>query len=233
MRKFLLLFIFLVGGLNADELHKLNVTGSAALFKPADLLTMTVGVVTQNPQVKAALKANGEQMRAMNDLLKNVGLSQKELQTGTFTVVPQYATPPRNIPENWHPAIVSYEVRNTIAIKTTQLELVGAIIDAVAQAGANLVEDLNFTLLDQQPAKSEAIAQAVQQARLYADAAAKEADITLGDILELTINPAPIAPRPFRMEKFAMAAMDAGTPITPGEVEVNATVSLVYAIKSH
>lgn len=78
--------------------------------------------------------------------------------------------------------------------------------------------------------KNEAIAQAVGQARSYAETAAKEAKVSLGNILELSVNPSVIVPRAMRMEKFAMAS-EASTSITPGDVEVTANVSIVYEIK--
>ncbi len=228
--RFFIFFLCFFFSCHAEELHKLTVNGSATLSKPADKLQMTVGVVTQDESVQKAIQENREKMGRVGEAIRRVGFSEKEFQTGTFQIAPQYTPQPQTIPPDWHPEIVGYEVRNTIAIQTAKLDLAGPAIDAVVKEGANLVEGLSFTLQDEQLAKSEAIAQSVSQARVYAEAAAKEAGITLGNILELAINPSMIMPRVMRMEKFARVS-DA-TPITPGDVEVTATVSLIYEIKN-
>lgn len=228
--RFFIFFLSIFFSCHADELHKLTVSGSVTVSRPADELHMTVGVVTQDESVQKAIQQNREKMGRVQEAIRRAGFSEKEYQTGTFQIAPQYAPQPKTIPPDWHPEIVGYEVRNTIAIQTAKLDLAGPAIDAVVKQGANLVEGLSFTLQDMQQAKSEAIAQAVRQARGYAEAAAKEAGIALGNVLELAINPSQVVPRIMRMEKFALAAE--ATPLTPGDVEVSSTVSLIYEIKN-
>lgn len=211
--------------------HKLTVNGMANIKKPADQLKMTVGVVSQNADVRKAIDDNREKMILVLEAIRRAGLDAKEFQTGTFQILPQYEPPPKQPQPNWHPAIVGYEVRNTLAIETSKLDLAGPLIDAVVKQGGNLVEEIAFSLQDIQPSKKEAIAKAVAEAREYALAAAKEANVRLGDVLELTINPVAIMPRAMRMEKFAMASAETSTPITPGDVEVSASVSMIYELK--
>ena len=228
----LLVFSALSGLLEAEELPKLTVSGSASVKKPADQLNMSVGVVTQNPDVQKAVQANREKMVLVLEAVRKAGLTEKEYKTGTFQIVPQYEQPPKEPRPDWRPAIAGFEVRNTLTLQTSKIELAGPLIDAVARQGANLVEEIAFTLQDMQQAKGEAIALAVAQARAFAQAASKEAGVTLGDLLELSVNPMLIMPRSLRMEKFALAAPEAATPIAPGDVEVTATVSMIYAIRN-
>jgi uncharacterized protein YggE len=214
-----------------DHVHnKLKVNGSAVLHKPADKVALKIGVVSNDKNVQQALSANNEKMQKVLAAIKKTGLSEKEFQTGNFTVEPQYSRPPKEPLPNWHAEIVGYEVRHTLSIHTTKLELVGPVIDAATKEGTNLIEDILFTLQDSQLAESEAIANAVQQAHVYAEAAAKEAGIRLGDILELTVNPSSITPRFLKAERFAAIPQANSTPISPGDVEVNASVSIAYEI---
>lgn len=230
--KILSIFAFIVistTGLNAEVAPKLTVSGNAIVYQPADKLSLTIGVVTNNKEVKPALKANAEKVNAVITRLNFLGLHDKELQTGDFTITPQYAPAPKNAPYDWQPTIAGYEIQNTLVVQTTKLDLISDIIDAATIEGVNVVHNISFSLQDEQIAKSEAITLAVQQAETYANAAAKAARIKLGDIQELAINTTYATPRFLKAESL-MNSRDTGTPILPGDVEVSASVSVVYDI---
>lgn len=224
----LLVCAFSVACCDQPHANKLSVTGQATVYVPADKLTLTVGVVTQNTLAQVALRENNERMNQVIGALKKVGLKEGEYQTGQFSVNPTYSQPPKNPPPNWQQTISGYEVRNTVNIRTNQFELAGPIIDEVGMGGANLIDNISFAVDDPQPSKSQAITLAVQQAIGYAETAARAAKVNLGDLHELSINPSVVSPH-FKMNSFAMTA-DSGTPIQAGNVEVQATASLVYEI---
>lgn len=226
---FLLLCLFAVGHCE-QGLNKLSVTGQATVYVPADKLTMSVGVVTQNTHAQVALRENSDRMNLVIIALKKVGLKDNEFQTGQFSVTPTYTQPPKNPPPGRQQSISGYEVHNTINIRTKQFELAGAIIDEVGAGGANMIDNISFALDDPQPSKNEAITLAVQQAINYAETAARAAKVSLGPLLELSLNPSVVAPH-YKMNAYAMSAGDIGTPIHAGNVEVQVTAALVYEIK--
>lgn len=213
-----------------NQIPKLTVSGTGNVEKPADKVSLTIGVVTNDQVAKKALNANAEKLHAVREDLLKTGLSEKEMQTGTFSVQPKYSPAPRDVTPDWQPKIVGYEVRNTLSIKTTNLDLLGKIIDASGGGEANLIQDLNFSLQDDQAATSEAIAKAIRQAKAYAESAASSAGIKLGNIIELAVNPSHINPRPYPMAAGLAFAKEMATPITPGNIEVNATVNISYEL---
>ena len=229
---FSLFFILFTTVLTGAEVHKLTVSASASVHKPADKLTLSLGVLTTDRNVESAIKANNEKMKEILATISQVGLSDSEFQTGNFTVVPQYSPPPKNPSADWQPTIVSYEVRNTITIDTTKIDLTGKIISQAVKEGANLFEDLSFSLQDPQNAQTEAISKAVQKARLYAEAAASQAEIRLGSIIDLNINSSFIQPRFVKAERFAAipGPVANATPVNPGNVETTASITMVYEI---
>lgn len=234
MLRLLFVLIFISQCLVGEEVrYKLTAGGSSVILKPADRLSLRVGVITQDKTVESSMKANGEKMQKIIAKLKEIGLTDEEYQTGSFSIAPQYTQRPKEAPNDWHPAVVGYEVRNMLSIHTNNLELAGSLIDAAGKAGANVIDDITFSLQDPQKAQAEAIAKAVQQARGYAEAAAKEAQIQLRNVLDLVINPANINMRFPKAEQFALMAENTATPITPGDVEVSASVSIVYEIEEH
>lgn len=221
-----LLLLFAVPGFCKENYQKLTVTGSSVVYKPSDTLNMTIGVVTQNKDVKAALASNAEKMTSVFESLKQLGLTEKEYRTGTYSISPQYTPQPQTLPPNWHPEISGYEVRNTIIIRTSKLDLASDIINTAGKNSVNLIENVSFSITNEEAAKSEVISQAVKQARVYAEAAAKAAGVTLGPIHELTINPSTISPYMLRSAVFK----DAATPISPGEIEISSNVLIVYEL---
>ena len=224
-------FLLLCSPLTALPFHKLSVNGNVVLHKSADQLSIKVGVVSNDREVEPAIKSNNESLQRILAALMKIGLTEKDVQTGTFSVTPTYSQPPKEITGDWRPTIVGYEVRNTLQIHTEKLELAGNIIDVASKNGSNLIEDISFSLKNKQDAESEAIANAVQQAIVYAEAAAKGASVQLGDVVEIAIHPSAVTPKVMRAERFALSNEALSTPIVPGDVDVTASVSLIYEIR--
>lgn len=232
MLKILFLLAFLITRplFGAEEVHQLEVTGSAVLYKPADQFSLTIGVVTNDKNADKAISANAEKMQQVQIAIQKIGIKNSELQTGNFTTLPLYMPRPKDPPADWTPTIIGYEVRNTLSIKTENLAIVGKLINASANAGANLIEDLAFSLKNMEEHQAEAIRNAVKQARMYAEAAADGAKVSLGEIIQININP---VLHPYRAAKSNVyAAMSAETPVTAGNIEVSANVSVTFEIKT-
>ncbi len=223
--------LFFSPKLVADEIPKITVSGSATVQKPAEKASITIGVVTTGSETQKALKSNSEKMDSVLSNIKILGLDGKEIQTGRFTISPQYSPAPRNPPPDWHASIVGYEVRNTLTIETTKLNLVSKIIDTATQYGSNQIQNLSFTLIKEDEAKGEAISEAIKQAQHYAEVAAKGINAELGEVIEIGINPPYINVHSSKAGRLAMATADVPTPIVPAQVEVSATVSMTYAIQ--
>ena len=211
----------------ADD-PKLSVTGNATVVKPADKLAIAVGVESYDRDKRKAVADNAEKMRSVQEALKAIGLTEKEVQTRNFVLLPQMTPAPKNPPANWMPEIAGYQVRNTLEIHTTRLELAGEIIDAVSKVGGNQIQDLSFSLQDEESAKTEALIKAFQQADRYAKALANEAHLQLGEVLELSVGQAYVGMRAFKVQALSVEAQ---TPISPKDVEVSASVSLAYQIQ--
>ncbi len=208
---------------------KLSVTGNSSVFKLADQLTLVLGVESYDKESKAAVKANAGKMKLVIEALKNIGVTEHEIQTHDFTVIPQTSPSPQNPPPDWQPAIVGYRVRNTLNIRTTKLESAGAMIDAVSKAGGNYIQSITFSLQEEDLAKAEAIGKAFKQADAYAHALAKEAGVRTGEIIELSIGHSYVGAVAFKAERLNSVEE---TPISPREVEVTASVSVVFSIEN-
>ncbi|MDX1764290.1 MAG: SIMPL domain-containing protein [bacterium] len=226
--------VFAADGIPSEPVPRLSVRGEALLHVPADQLRLSIGVVTEGKTAEGTLEENSDRMKAVIQALKRVGLTDDDYQTGQFQVQPNWSPRPRQAPEDWRPRIVGYTVSNRLHIKTTRLKLVGKIIGAASEEGANRIEAIGFDLVDPRTYRTEAIGQATANAMADARSAAEAASVRLVRVLSLTLDEAVATPVRMKTEGFVMRtamAMDhTEPPITSGDVTVRANVTLVYEI---
>jgi uncharacterized protein len=208
----------------------LSVQGHASISRPADKLQISVGVVSQGKNAKIALEENNAQMNQLMAALKEAGLTKSELQTGRFSINPVYTQRPRDAKPDWAPRIVGFEVNNSVTVSTEKIDHAGAFIDAAAKGGANTIDSIQFLIGNPQIYRNELIEAATQNALKDAKALSQAAGVDLARVYSVSIDDAQQNIR----QPFMMKAMGAeSTPIVAGDVELSASVSLVYEINGN
>jgi uncharacterized protein YggE len=129
-----------------ENTPKLVVRGEASVFKPADQMEVSLGVVTLAENSTQALNENNRRMHQVVANLQELGLDESDYQTGRFHIRPIYQKPPKDSEEEEHSVISRYEVTNSIQIKTQKIALADKILSAAVQGGANQVEQVNFNI---------------------------------------------------------------------------------------
>lgn len=226
---FILLLPFLVAipALAQETVPQLTVHGQARLEVPADQARLSLAVVSSATTAEAALTKNNAAMKKVAAALAKAGLKPREYHTGRFEVRPEWTPSPPNPAPDWRPAITGYTVRNSLRITTLNLKRLGTFIETGVQAGADNVEGLIFDLANPAPYRVQAIAQATANAQGDARELAHAAGVTLGKILSLRLAQSGYLPQ-LRVATFAKRAST--VPISPGTVEVQAEVTIVYQI---
>lgn len=232
MNRYLIFFIALLPAcfLNAgtQEVPKLTLTASATILKPADELQLKIGVVTYGETAQAALAENNTKMNQIFENLTKINLSENDYETNQFTINPTYTPVPKDPPPFWKQSINGYEVINTILIHTSQLEMAGTIIDLANQAGANTISDIRFTLSNSRNYWTEALTAAGYNAVSDAQAIARATGVNLVRVLSISLNHTQVRAPYLNLSAFAKA--DVSTPIEPGDVSIEASVTLIYEI---
>ncbi|HEY1233961.1 MAG TPA: SIMPL domain-containing protein, partial [Candidatus Binatia bacterium] len=145
----------------------ITVTGEALISAEPDQAQLDIGVVTQARTAPEASNENAERLtRVLSEIKKLLGKAD-EVKTSGYALTPTY-----RYPQGGKPEIVGYSASNTIRIKTTNLNLVGRLIDSAMQVGANNINRLVFTLKDEQAAQLEALRAASAKAKAKAEAIA-------------------------------------------------------------
>lgn len=230
MVRWLIILSFTVSSLlsaSENSTPLLSVRGHATLSKPADELHISIGVVSQAKLAKAALDENSSQMNKLIASLKNKGLKESEYQTGRFSINPVYSRRPKNAEPDWSPEIVGFEVRNSLAIVTNKIDEAGNLIDLAAQAGANSIDSIQFRISNPQEHRDSLIRAATKNAIEDAKSLAEAAGVKLVRIHAISVDDAQTSPRQPYLMKSMMAE---NTPIIAGDVEMSASVTVIYQI---
>lgn len=232
---FVLCFLTLTSSIFANDeqslVPKITLSAQALIFKPADELQITIGVIEQGDDAESVLAANSGKMQAVITSLEAIGLTKEDYQTGRFNIHPTYTPYPKDPPPNWKQTINGYEVTNNIAVKTDKIFLAGKMIDAANKAGANSIENIHFSLRDARSYWHEAISKATTNAINDANVIAQAAGVKLGRLISVTLdNTNTINPRSNNIYFAKSMGNESLPPIEAGNVSISASVSIVYEI---
>ena len=206
------------------------VTGEGRTMATPDVALLSLGIEAEAKTVAQAQRDAAEAMDGVMKALKSNGVAEKDIQTQRFSIYPMR----KWIEDEQREIIIGYRVTNIVVAKIRQVDSAGTIIDDVAEAGGDLtrIDSIGFTVDDPTPYYKEARAKAIGDAVAKAEQMAQVADIKLGKLLyisEGTQYVQPVIVRDYAMK--AEGASPAPTSISPGELEIQVTVQMVYAIR--
>lgn len=213
----------------ADDapIPQISVVGNGEVRVPPDLAVVAFAVETNARDAAAAVAANAKQSSALAEAIKSRMASGDRVATTRYSLEPIYEQRERG--SSAPPRISGYTARNEVRVHTKRVDQVGTLIDAATAAGANRISTLEFTLEDRAAANSDALRKAGEDARRQAEAIAAALGVKLGRILSASAAGNPVV-MPKQYRGVAMA-MEASTPVEPGDVDVNASLSVSYAIE--
>ena len=116
-------------------------------------------------------------------------------------------------------------------METRQLDKLGQMLQTAVDSGANSIDNLVFSVEDDEVYCNELIEQATKKARQKAQTLAKALDVRIIGIKNATSSYDKFSARPFRagamMEKAAPTP-----PVEPGEIDINARVTVEFLIEN-
>ena len=228
-------FLLFASSALADEppLRTIAVSGEGQAKAPPDLVLLAFAVETTAPTAGAAVSENARRSAALAAALKQ-GLGPRDkVFTTQYSLSPRYEQLDRGMAHpQTAPKIIGYVASNAVRVELRATDAVGKLIDAATAAGANRVDDLQFTLEARGPAQSEALALAGADAKRQAEATAAALGVTLGRVLTASTGSPPIImPRQFGRMAMAPMEADASTPVEAGDVTVSATLQVTFEIQ--
>ncbi len=211
------------------EVPLLRVRGSAEVRVVPDLAVVRLGVVEEARTAREAQSAVSNVAGTILDAVRGVGIDEGNVQTVRLVLSPAYS--PRQPGDREEPRIVGYRASNTLSIRVEDLGLVGQVIDAALDAGANQLEGVSFGLEDDQTVRQQALRQAIAEARGKADAMADALGVELDAIVSVTEDNVLVRQPVMETARVMALQGEPSTSVSPGEVSVSASVSIEYRIE--
>ena len=203
------------------------VGGDSKVQATPDTAILTIAVVTQGRRAIDAQQENAAKTDAVVRALKSAAGTGAEVKTSGYSLQPQ-----RVYKEGQPPAITGYEARNSVTVTTGELNKVGNIIDAAAQAGSNDISGIAFTLRQDREARDRALSEATREAMSKARVIAEALGGRVVRVLEVQEEgfqrPVPV----YQTETFMAKTAGVTTPIEVGTLEINSRVQLIAEVET-
>jgi len=213
----------------ADIVPVLSVSGTGEARADPDEATVRLGVVGQAPSARDAQDKVSRAANSVLEAVRKLGIKAEDIQTSGLSLSPLYSQG-RPGAEEQAPRITGYQASNSVTIRIEDLSKVGPVIDAGLGAGANSLDGVEFGLRNDEAARAAALTDAVRKARAKAEALAQALKVRLVEILEVAEGGVSVNPPPYpKVARFAMAEV-AETPVSSGQVGVEASVTIRYRI---
>ena len=202
--------------------HVIVTTGQASIEMAPDIAWVAIAAEFRASTPEAAQKGSAEAMTAVQAALTRVGIARADVRTTGYSVQPDVER------SGGRTRVIGYIARNQIDVRVLDLGRLGAVIDAAGSTGATSMAGLRFDLADRATVERDALRRAVEDAMARARAMADGAKVTLGSIVRIDEQ---AQFRPVYAREMQMQAAEApATPISPGEIQVSAQVTLTVQI---
>ncbi len=210
-----------------DDDHVIRVSGNAFVTLAADTATLQIGVTTRKDTVAEAQAENSEIMQKVIRAVLDTGIAENDVITSQFSV---YTGRDYYTDENGTEAVREYfEVNNMLSVVVRDLGLLGKVLDAGMEAGANQTYGISFSSTKENEAYQKALTRAVEDAQQKARVLAEAAGKSLGDLLTMDASQGGYYYGISNV--FDAKAGAAESAIVGGDVSVSANVVLEYSFE--
>ena len=170
-------------------------------------------------------------MNTVIDALKASGLQQNQTSTTSFSIKPTYNYSKYGDRGD----LTGFTVSNSIHIESSNIGSVSQWIDTAVQAGANIVNDIYFSVSEEklQKIKNVLLKEAVANAKSKADIVAAAAGINVGGIKSITVEEIGIPPVPGPLYTKSISLDEvSSTSYSSRRTEISTSVGIVYMLGS-
>jgi len=158
--------------------------------------------------------------------LKRAGIDERDIQTSSINLNPEY-----RYQENKAPELVAYSATNQVSVRFRDIRNTGRVLDALVAEGANQINGPTLTIEKPEAALDEARMNAIASGRARADLYARALGKRVTRVISVSESGGgyPVPPPMPMVER--MSAQAADTKIMAGEQKLQVTVSMVFELQ--
>jgi hypothetical protein len=210
----------------ADSPATVAASGEGVVKAVPDRAWITISAESRAANPREAQRRNTEAMTPVLDKLKGAGVPAEAIRTVAYDLQQEWDY------VNNRRISRGYVARNSVEVRVDDIGKVGELLEVAVGSGATSVGGIRFDLKDEAKLEREALRLAVADARAKADAMATGAGRTIDRILRVEEQGSGSPPVPVRMyREAALAADSAAPPISAGQMEIRALVTVTAALK--
>lgn len=216
----------LSAGFAPPDSSGIYVSGNGKVLLKPNIATASIGVDIMAGNLAETTNQASAKMKAIIGGLKGLGIAGKDIQTTSYSIHPIT----QQLRPGVTPAITGYRVNNQLIITIRKIEDTGKVLDAAVSAGANNIWGISFGVDNPIAYQQQARAMAIKAALDKATQLAKAANVTLGKVI--SISEGRTMDQPVSRSASAMMALDgAAVPVETGELEINVSVEMRFAVQ--
>ena len=205
----------------------ITVVGVGEAAGTPDVAHVSVGIETSAATVQQAVVDNKGKMSTLLDTLKGLGVADKDIQTSNYSVYTQQEPVAAGATVTDSGAL-TYHVSNQVEVTVRDVSKLGDVLDKVVAAGANNIYGVSFSVDDTSKLEAVARTKAIADAKSRAASLAQLAGVQLGDVVSISEVIGGNGPV---YASMVAGKGGGGTPIQPGELNVDMSVQVTFAIK--
>lgn len=204
----------------------ITVAGQGEIHAEPDRAVVNLGIESRKPKLEEARAEVAKAVDAALKLTRDLKIDQKYVRATRINVQPEY---------NWdnnarERNLIGYYVSRQIEVDLRDLDKLGQLLERAFDLGINQVSEPQLDSSKRRDLEREALAKAVQDARLNAEAVDKAAGARLGPPRTISASSG-FVPPPMPLHKRTMAAMaesDTAQTYQSGEMNFTGTVQVEY-----
>jgi len=206
---------------------RVDISATGEVTRVPDLAVISAGVVARSPTAAAALQETADKMDRVIAALKRAGVADRDIQTSTVSLNPEY-----RYPENQAPVLTGYTASNQVTVRFRDIRNSGKILDALVAVGANQINGPSMTIEHPEAALDEARTQAIAEGRARAELYARALGMRVARVVSISESGGYYAPPPAPPPAPMMAAAERSyTKIEPGEQKLQVSLSMVFELR--
>lgn len=208
----------------AQEMTGISVTGNGVAYGEPDMATVELGVQITHEDLAAANEEAAQTATQLFAAMAELGIAEEDVRTAYFNVWLETNYESRL---EAGPSTPQYRVSNVLSVTVRDIDQVGAVLSRGLEAGANTVNSVNYSISNSDALADEARELAVADARRKAEQLASLSGVSLGEVVMIQDGQGSSAPPAFRA---AFSAEAADVPVSGGQLAVNASVQIRFAL---
>ena len=205
---------------------RIAVNGTGETRISADTAVISLGVSARDRDVLKAQQTVNENIAGIRQALLSNGVAEENINTDYMSIYAIY-----DYNEDVE-KVQAYNASTTLAVKVTDMDSVGKLIDEAFAAGANTLNGISFSASDTDEARDESLKAAVGEARAKAEVLAEASGLKITGIE--TISEGNVYSYDNSVSNFSAKRMEGtadtgyGTMVQAAKLIVSVTVSITF-----